>query len=149
MTQQNNPITLAEKKTIIKHCFKMSKIPDNYHRLDRTGQVIIMRLRTGHNRLNSLMHKTMKLVQSPLCTCKTENQTADHLLQDCRPFTPGLPNLHQPEDPDMAGWHITTPAAAWNNERFEKNCWLHSANWMICVTKRTRKRRRGEILYLK
>ena len=24
-------------------------------------------------------------------------------------------NLHQPEDPDMAGWHITTPAAAWNN----------------------------------
>ena len=69
MTQHNNSITLAEKKAIIKHCFKTRKIPDNYHRLDRTGQVIIMRLRAGHNRLKSHMHKTTKLVQSPLCTC--------------------------------------------------------------------------------
>ena len=65
---------------------------------------------------------------------------------DCRPYTPGLPNLHQPEDPDMAGWHITTPAAAWNNGRLEENCWLHSANWIICVTKRTRRRRRRKEL---
>ena len=61
---------------------------------------------------------------------------------DCRPYTPGLPNLLQPEDLDMAGWHITTPAAAWNHGRFEDYSWLHSANWTICVTKRTRRRRR-------
>ena len=42
----------------------------------------------------------------------------------------------------MAGWHITTPAAAWNHGRFEDYSWLHSANWTICVTKRTRRRRR-------
>ena len=87
MTQHDNPITLAEKKTIIKHCFKTDEIHDNYHKLDRTGQVIILRLRTGHNRLNSHMHKTIKLVQSPLCTCQIENQTADHILQDCPTFT--------------------------------------------------------------
>ena len=83
MTQHDNPITLAEKKTIIKHSFKTKKIHDNYHKLDRAGQVIILRPSTGHNRLNSNMHKTMKLVQSPLCTCQTKNQTADHILQDC------------------------------------------------------------------
>ena len=77
MKQHDNPITLAKRKTIIKHCFKTRKIPDNYHKLDRAGQVIIMRLRTGHNKLNAHMHKTMKFVQSPLCTCQTENQTAD------------------------------------------------------------------------
>ena len=74
MTQHDRPITLAENKTTIKHCFKMRKIPDNYHKLDRAGQVIILRLRTGHNRLNSHMHKTMKLVQSQLCTCQTETR---------------------------------------------------------------------------
>ena len=84
MTQHDNPITLAGKKTIIKHCFKTRKIPDNYHKLDRAGQVIILRLRTGHNRLNS---PTMYL---------------SNRKPDCGPYTPGLPNLHQPEDPDMA-----------------------------------------------
>ena len=68
MTQHDNPITLAEKKTIIKHCFRLRKIPDNCHKLDRAGQVIIMCLQTVHNRLNSHMHRTMKLVQSPACT---------------------------------------------------------------------------------
>ena len=86
MTQHDNPITLAEKKTIIKHSFRAKKIPDNYHKLDRAEQVIILRLRTGHNRLNSHMYKTMKLVQSPLCTCHIGDQTADHILQDCPTF---------------------------------------------------------------
>ena len=87
MTQHDNLITLAEKKTILKHSFKTKNIHDNYHKLDRAGQVIILCFHTGHNRLNSHMHKTMKLVQSPICTCQTENQTADHILQDCPTFT--------------------------------------------------------------
>ena len=43
MIQHNNPITLAEKKTIIKYSFKTKKIHDNYHKLDRAGQVKILR----------------------------------------------------------------------------------------------------------
>ena len=101
LTQHDNPITFAEKKRIIKHSFKTKKIHDNYHKLDRAGQVIILRLRTGHNRLNSHMHKTMKLVQSPLCTCQTENQTADHILQDCPTFT----NLRTQIWPDGISLH--------------------------------------------
>ena len=142
MTQHDNPITLTEKKTIIKHSFRAKKIPDNYHKLDRAEQVIILRLRTGHNRLNSHMYKTMKLVQSPLCTCHTGDQTADHILQDCPTFT----NLRTQIWPD--GISRTTPAAAWNNRRLEENCWLHSANWIICVTKRTRRRRSVAIIII-
>ena len=101
MTQHDNPITLTEKKTIIKHSFRAKKIPDNYHKLDRAGQVIILRLRTGHNRLNSHMYKTMKLVQSPLCTCRTGDQIADHILQDCPTFT----NLRTQIWPDGISLH--------------------------------------------
>ena len=72
MTQHDNPITLAEQKAIIKYRFKARKIPNNYHNLDRAGQVIVLCLRTGHNRLNLHMHKTMKLVQSHLCTRQTK-----------------------------------------------------------------------------
>ena len=133
MTQHGNPITLAEKKTIIKHSFKTKKIHDNYHKLDRAGQVIILRLRTGHNRLNSHMHKTMKYEASTIATMYLSNRKPD-----CRQYTPGLPNLHQPQDPDMAGWHITTPATACNHGGFEDYCWLHSANWTISVIKPTR-----------
>ena len=42
MTQHENPITLAEKKTIIKHSFKTKKSHESYHKLDREGQVIIL-----------------------------------------------------------------------------------------------------------
>ena len=33
--------------------FRAKKIPDDYHTRDRAGQVTLIRLRTGHNRLNS------------------------------------------------------------------------------------------------
>ena len=63
--------------------FKTKKIPDDYHTLERAGQVILLRLRTGHNRPNSHMHRRMNLVPSPLFTCGTENQTTEHILQRC------------------------------------------------------------------
>ena len=46
MTQHDNPITLAKKKTIIKHSFRAKKILDNNYKLDRAEQVIILRLRS-------------------------------------------------------------------------------------------------------
>ena len=60
---------------------RAKKIPDNYHTLDRVGQVILIRLRTGHNILILYMHRNINLVQSPLCTCGTEDQTTAHILQ--------------------------------------------------------------------
>ena len=68
MKQEILPITLKQKKTIMKNMFRAKKIPDDYHTLDRAGQVTLIRLRNGHNRLNSHMHRKMNLVPSPLCT---------------------------------------------------------------------------------
>ena len=44
-------------------------------------QVVVMRLRTDHNRLNAQMLREMKLAPSPTCTCGLEDQTAEHILQ--------------------------------------------------------------------
>ena len=60
MQQENLPITIKQKKTIIKNMFRVKTIHDDYHKLDRAGQIILIRLRTGHNRLNGHMNKKMK-----------------------------------------------------------------------------------------
>ena len=56
---------------------------DDYHLLSRKQQVILVRLRTGHNRLNSHMHRKLKLAPSPTCPCGREEQTVEHVLQRC------------------------------------------------------------------
>ena len=66
----------------MKNMFKAKKIPDDYHTVYRAGQVILIRLRTGHNRLNSHVHRKMNLVPSPLCTCGTEDHTTEHRQQN-------------------------------------------------------------------
>ena len=58
-------------------------IQDDYHTLDRAGQVTLIRLRTGNNSLNSHMNRNMNLVPSPLCTSGTEDQTTEQILQRC------------------------------------------------------------------
>ena len=83
MEQEKLPITFKQKNTIMKNMFIAKKIPDDYHTMDRSGQVTLIRLRTGHNRLNSHMHRKMNLVPSPLCTCGTEDQTTEHILKRC------------------------------------------------------------------
>ena len=45
--------------------------------------MIIFRLRTGHNRLNYHLNKRFRLAPSPLCPCGEDDQTAEHILQDC------------------------------------------------------------------
>ena len=64
---------------------------DDYHLLSREQQVVLVRLRTGHNRLNSHMHSKLKLASSPTCPCGQKDQTTDHLLQRCPPSPPPPP----------------------------------------------------------
>ena len=85
--QPSTSIHYQEKNTIIKTALKHRKAKDAYHLLDRPGQVVLARLRSGHNRLNAHMHR--KLVPSPTCPCDEEDQTTEHVLQRC--------NIHQPE----------------------------------------------------
>ena len=56
---------------------------DAIYKLERSDQVIIFRLRTGHNRLNHHMHTRFRLGQTPGCPCGARDQDARHILQDC------------------------------------------------------------------
>ena len=80
---ENLPIKIKQKKTIIKNMFRVKKIHDDNHKLNRTGQVILIRLCTVHNRLNTPMNRKMKLVSSSMCICNIEDQITEHILQIC------------------------------------------------------------------
>jgi hypothetical protein len=65
--------------------------------LNRPEQVMMVRLRSGHNRLYAHMNKKYWLVQSPMCPCGEEDQTTEHVLQRCK-------------------WHYKERAATWPQE---------------------------------
>ena len=81
--QHVNNVSFSEKKTLIRALTKPKLQRDDYHLLSRKQQVILVRLRTGHNRLNSHMHRKLKLAPSPTCPCGREEQTVEHVLQRC------------------------------------------------------------------
>ena len=58
--------------------------PYSLHKLNRPEQVILFRLRTGHNRLNAHMYNKFKVGESEMCACNADIMTAEHLLQHCR-----------------------------------------------------------------
>ena len=84
--QPNNSTTFTEKKNIIRTLRAPTTSRDDYHLLSREQQSVLVRLRTGHNRLNSHMHRKLKLVPSPSCPCGQGDQTAEHVLQTCPLF---------------------------------------------------------------
>ena len=60
--QQDNIVTFLEKKTLIRSAdLEQRTERENFRFLDRWQQVVVMRLRMGHNRLNA----HMKLAPSP------------------------------------------------------------------------------------
>ena len=77
--QHANNVSFSEKKTLIRALTKPKLQRDDYHLLSRKQQVILVRLCTGHNRLNSHMHRKMKLAPSPACPCGQEEQTTEHV----------------------------------------------------------------------
>ena len=84
--QSDNGVSYEEMKSIIKSLHKPRTDHKNYLMLNRREQVIIFRLRTGHNRLNAHMNR-LKLVRSSQCNCGTDIQTAEHVLNHCPVFT--------------------------------------------------------------
>ena len=84
--QEVKPANLKEKTTLIKAAFRSTTSKDAYSHLTRQQQVIILRLRTGHCRLNAHMHR-LKLATTPLCPCGKAPQTPEHVLQTCPNFS--------------------------------------------------------------
>ena len=73
--------TLSKKKWKQQHPnYKQS---DSLHKLNRTEQVILFRLRTGHNRFNTHMYNKFKVGESGMSPCNVDVRTAEHLLQHC------------------------------------------------------------------
>ena len=76
-------MSASVKRRLIGALTKPKLQRDDYHLLSRKQQVILVRLRTSHNRLNSHMHRKLKLAPLPTCPCGQEEQTAEHVLQRC------------------------------------------------------------------
>ena len=81
--QFEEDLSYVEKRNLIKSTFRKSRETDEYHFLSRQEQVVLFRLRTGHNRLNYHMSHKLKLVPSTACNCQQGDQTAEHILQAC------------------------------------------------------------------
>ena len=81
--QHANNVSFSEKKTLIRALTMPRSQRDDHHPLSRKQQVILVKLSTGHNRLNSHMHRKLKLAPSPTCPCGQEDQTTEHVLQRC------------------------------------------------------------------
>ena len=89
--QQISSTTYKEAKHIIKQ-YQQRKWADQhptynkcdpYYELDRSEQVLIFRLRTGHNRMNHHMFTKFKIGSTDQCPCAAGAMTAEHLLQTC------------------------------------------------------------------
>ena len=59
-------------------------LSDSFHRLNRPEQVILFRMRTGHNRCNAHMYSKFTVGESEKSPCNADIVTAEHLLQHCQ-----------------------------------------------------------------
>ena len=84
--QPENSNSYSEIRSIIRKLTMPTRTRDEYHLLSREQQCVLVRLRTGHNRLNCHMARKLKLVPSPTCPCGEADQTAEHVLQTCPLF---------------------------------------------------------------
>ena len=92
LEQEDRYTSYTEEKTIIKTLSKNKwkqqhsyyNQSDSLHKLNRPEQVILFRLRTGHNRLKAHMYIKFKVGESEMCPCNSDITTAEHLLQHCR-----------------------------------------------------------------
>ena len=70
----------------------------------------------------------MAPVPSSICTCGTEDQTTEHILQK-------MSSISTSQGTDMVRGNIITPESVWEERRTRENSWLQSAGWFIRVIK--------------
>ena len=91
LEQNDHRTTYQEAKTIIRRNAKRDWMEnhrdynknDPFYHLSREDQVIILRLRTGHNKFNAHLHR-LKLRPSDDCPCGLGSMTVEHILQECQ-----------------------------------------------------------------
>ncbi|KAK7088534.1 hypothetical protein V1264_022444 [Littorina saxatilis] len=87
--QNDRSTTFKEAKTIIKAKQHKKWLQQHPHYTYCSEQVLIFRLRTGHNRMNHHLFTKFRIGQSDQCPCQTGSMTTEHLLQTC-PLHDGL-----------------------------------------------------------
>ena len=103
--------------------------------MDRAGQVTLIRLRIGHNRLNAQKDESSTITTISLWNRRSNNRT--HTAKIC--------SIPTSQTTDMVRQNIITPEAVWEERRTREDSWLHSAGWLIRVIKRTRRRRYNNV----
>ncbi|KAK3762266.1 hypothetical protein RRG08_008757 [Elysia crispata] len=90
MYQNEVDMSLEEAKPVKAaiHQRRLAKHPsfskdDAFDKLSKEQQTLILRLRTGHNRLNKYMYTKFRSSTSPNCSCGNIAQTTEHILQEC------------------------------------------------------------------
>ena len=91
MAQTDRMTTFKEAKTLVKaiqHSRWLQQHPkfersDPYYQLSRNEQVIIFRLRTGHNRMKHHLFHKFHIGETDQCPCQTGAMTTEHLLEIC------------------------------------------------------------------
>jgi hypothetical protein len=113
MQQPVGAITYQQKKDmVVSRRRSPTFLQYEYHVLDRAAQVIIFRLKTGHNSLKAHMFSNFKIGDSAQCTCGQGSLTAERILQDCRHYNT-LRSLH---------WPVVTNLEKKNFTALYKNC---------------------------
>ena len=80
--ENSRPTMSASVKRKLIRALTMPRLQrDDNHLLSWKQQVVLVRLCTGHNRMNSHMHGKLNLAPSPTCPCGQEDQTTEHVLQ--------------------------------------------------------------------
>ena len=91
MEQEDKQVYFSNEKTIIKTLIRKKwhqqhpsfNQSDSYYLLNRADQLILFRLRTGHNKLRAHMFGKLHIGNTDVCPCGKQSMTAEHLLQHC------------------------------------------------------------------
>ena len=118
----------------MKNRFKANKIPDDYHTLDRAGQVTLVCLCTGHISLSMYWSQQTQFTHSQkgessiintIYLCNRRSNYRTHTLK--------MTNISENRY-GQTEHHCTRSCMG----RTREDNWLHSAGWLIHVIKRTR-----------
>ena len=102
-----------------------------------TMSVVLVRLRTGHNRLNAHMNRRFKLAPSPTCSCGQEDQTVEPIAQRCP--------LIQVERQHVANCKSTDNQALWLQTRAAEVESIHHQSWSDCVAANATKKNQKKL----
>ena len=136
--QHNNNVSFSENKRLIRVLIMPRSLRDDHHLLSREQQIVLVRLRTGDNRLNSHMHSKLKLASSQPASVVKKTKSQSMFYKDA-PFTESQEKMC---DLSALPWWPNSMAASWSWRRL-----LHSSpEWPWSCSLWTPRRRRRQLV---